>query len=153
MSTTTKNKSDPAKNDPKKAPKETKTTVSAAAPKSASIFDKSEVYEQKILPKLEELADLCMVNRLPFFFACCVGNDKNGTMYRYDGNSPELLSLTINHNFFDKMLLIIHGFDVVPPAADVIDEDSVSDRAKRMMEDQEEDDEDEYSGKYEEEDE
>lgn len=118
------------------------SVIKSKGSKKITEFDKREIYETKIEPLVNKLADFCMMQRIPFFFACCVANDKKNSEYKYDGNSPEMLGLKLNDQFFDKMLLVIHGFDVETSEVVHLNDGGVSDRAKSMMSDLQEEDED-----------
>lgn len=73
-------------------------------------YDKKEVYESKIKGKVEEIAQLCRDNDIPFFFTACVENTENDSTYVAEASSPEVYGFSIEKNHFEDHVNIMNGF-------------------------------------------
>ena len=51
-------------------------------------FNKTESYKNTILPLLEQIEQLCKMEKLPFFFTIAIANDKKGTKYESTALTP-----------------------------------------------------------------
>lgn len=111
-----------------------KTIVKGVKPEPAALsYDKEKEFEETISPILEKLTHACLANRIPFFCSFCTKNDKKKSEYISEGVSPETLDIQLADNFFDRMLMVVNGFDTIPRDIEEGEDDSPSDRAAKMM--------------------
>ncbi len=90
-------------------------------------YDKSELYENEIVPKLKELTILCKINRLPFIFSCCPVNKDGESVYKNDGVLTGSSELRLYDDRFVKFLLILRGANVAPLNDISLDDDEAID--------------------------
>ena len=99
-------------------------------------YDLTKVYEEKIIPLLDEIKKICIKHHLPYAFMFATKNGKDNTEYR---KHPEdsaivgaeiqtdgLMSASMGRKLYDErfnsFLLLLRGGKFVPPAKDVEDE-------------------------------
>lgn len=76
-------------------------------------YDKTEIYTNEILPVLKQLAILCQKEEIPMFMAFAVSNNADGTVYKTQMASPELLNIDLTNDKLTSMLLLLQdGFMV-----------------------------------------
>ncbi len=78
-------------------------------------FNKKNYYNEKILPKINELKVLCNNERLPFFFAVPVNSTEKKTDYEYEfiGTVPN--EIILRDDKIIKFINVVNGMDVVLP--------------------------------------
>lgn len=89
-----------------------------------TIYDKTEIYEKEIVPKLAEIKKICELNDIPFFNCVAVKNAEDGTVYKYDGILTGSKQIKLADDQFEKHLCVANGFDVkTSTEVDFSDED------------------------------
>lgn len=83
--------------------------------KKITVFDKRDIYDSVIGPKVADLKLFCQVNKIPMFFAAAVRNDEEGTEYRraliYAGIGARLKDKSLGRAIFAAF-----SFKSAPPA-------------------------------------
>lgn len=85
-------------------------------PKQIDTFDKTDVYEKTLKPLINEIVNVCSINRIPLFITVAPSNNEKETKYYNDGvltGSREI------HLYDDKIkhhMLISGGCVAVSPA-------------------------------------
>ena len=78
------------------------------------IYNKQDVYKEKIAPIVKELKILCSIEKLPMFVTVAVANNNEETVYESD-----MVYAATDIRLYDKkigkLLLLINDFDVEPP--------------------------------------
>ena len=99
-------------------------------------YDLTKVYEEKIIPLLDEIKKICIKHHLPYAFMFATKNGKDNTEYRKHPEDPAivgaeiqtdgLMSASMGRKLYDErfnsFLLLLRGGKFVPPAKDVEDE-------------------------------
>lgn len=82
--------------------------------KKITAFDKRDVYESVIGPKVADLKLYCQVHKIPMFFAAAVKNDEDGTEYKkaliYAGIGVRLKDKGLGRAIYAAL-----GFKTAPP--------------------------------------
>lgn len=78
-------------------------------------FNKTESYKNTILPLLEQIEQLCKMEKLPFFFTIAIANDKKGTKYESTALTPVPMELMLAEDKIVKHINVVNGFDTIPP--------------------------------------
>lgn len=78
-------------------------------------FDKQDIYELKIQPKVAELVKICSREDIPLFVAACTKNDENGTEYQKEAVTPGTHDIKLKDDVITKFIDVTLGFEVVPP--------------------------------------
>ena len=78
-------------------------------------FNKKNYYNEKILPKINELKLLCNNERIPFIIAVPVNSTEKKTEYEYEfiGTNPN--EIYLRDDKIVDFINVVNGFDVVPP--------------------------------------
>lgn len=72
-------------------------------------YDKSDVYENEIAPRVKDLMLICLEHRMPMFFTVADKNDAHSTSYRTSVlHAPTNIHLTDNR--IAQALLFLNGF-------------------------------------------
>lgn len=77
-----------------------------------TIIDKNEmehVYNNEILPKIEEINKICKLKGIPFFYAFVTGNDEHGTEYKYDSCMSYTNDINLKDDKMAEFTLIMLG--------------------------------------------
>lgn len=77
-----------------------------------TVYDKTDIYEKEIVPKLTEIKRICELNDIPFFSCVAAKNDENGTIYKYEGILTGSKQINLHDDHFEKHLCVANGFDV-----------------------------------------
>ena len=80
-------------------------------------YDKTEIYEEKIKDKMEELAKICRDNDIPFFLTCCIKNTDSDSVYKTQASSPETYGYSISKNHFEHHVNVMNGFTTMPESS------------------------------------
>lgn len=80
-----------------------------------SSFNKERIYEKEIRPLAESLSKACRRNNIPFFWAVCVKNGKEGAKYESDVLTPPAVDITLDDDRISRHLAIVQGFEVMRP--------------------------------------
>lgn len=94
--------------------------------KKSTIYNKEEIYKQKIVPLIDQMKKIAALNDLPFFVCVASANTDKHTTYRYDGVLTGYLGFNLADDQFKKHLCVANGFDVKSLNASV-DFDKVTD--------------------------
>lgn len=81
-------------------------------------YDKKEIYDKEIAPKIKELASLCIVNQIPVFISTCITNDEEKSTYKHELVAPDVQGLRLTDDMFIRFLNVTLGFDTVFKAPD-----------------------------------
>ena len=82
--------------------------------KEITVFDKTEIYENEILPVVAHLRQLCSMNEIPMFLSIAVKNDESGTEYRNDMISAVSTGIVLKDEHLTNHVNVINGFETVP---------------------------------------
>lgn len=77
-------------------------------------FNKNEVYEALVVPKIRELLQICNRERIPVFISACTKSDKKGTEYKSDMYAALSNDIILKDDKFTKFVNVINGFETVP---------------------------------------
>ncbi len=69
-------------------------------------FNKMSVYEEQIAPLKDEIAKICAINNIPFFFSCAPVNEKGKTTYVEDGHLTGSNSIKLYQDYYKKYILV-----------------------------------------------
>lgn len=83
--------------------------------KEPKYFDKTEIYESKIAPLVEELILQCNKERLPLFISIGVANSEKETIYKSDLLSPFTYGFSVTDDKSTEYLNVINGFKTYLP--------------------------------------
>ncbi len=87
-------------------------------------YNKEKLYEQKVLPLIEEIKKICVVENLPIFFSCAVKNEDKKTTYKQEGILTGSTGVELYQDRFTKFLLV-DKLNLVPAAQLATFDDSV----------------------------
>ena len=76
-------------------------------------YDKTKLYEEKVLPLINEMRKICVLNNLPIFFACATKNKDGKTEYAEEGILTGSAGIELYDDWFEKFLLV-GKLDLVP---------------------------------------
>lgn len=72
----------------------------------AAEFDKTDIYNKEIAPLKDQIAKICALNGIPFFFSCAPKNMKGKTTYYEDGHLTGSNKIDLYEDFFKKYILV-----------------------------------------------
>lgn len=78
-------------------------------------FNKEEFYNEEIEKRIIELKQLCNREKIPFFVAVCVKNDKHGTEYKKDMLTAQICDVELKDDIVPKLVNVTLGFDIIQP--------------------------------------
>lgn len=78
-------------------------------------FDKRQEFEDYIKPQLVGLKRLCIKHDLPFFFAVCVENNKDESVYESEMFSGLAKGLNLTDDYFPNLAKVMCGFETKMP--------------------------------------
>ncbi len=82
--------------------------------KELTIYDKTQLYEETILPLIKEIKKVCKLNNVPFFITTAVKNTHEKTFYENDGNLTGSNSINLKKDNFKNIIKVIHGVELKP---------------------------------------
>lgn len=74
---------------------------------------------EEIDEHLKGLMEIAQINDLPFVFVMAVGENEEGTEYRKELLSPQILGIKLKNDTIRKHELVEAGFDVIPPRENI----------------------------------
>ena len=78
--------------------------------KNLTIYDKSEEYRKAILPKVEEIKELCIKYDIPFIAVFATESSEKQTIYSMDGLMPGVKDITLNDNRLNNVFNMMSGY-------------------------------------------
>lgn len=75
----------------------------------------SEVYDKKIKPLVEEINEICISEKIPYFATFVISDKEGKTEYETYRLTPGVAEVKINDDRITKMLNVANGFDTIPP--------------------------------------
>lgn len=100
--------------------------------KNAS-FDKTDLYNQRVKPLVQQLVAECCGLDLPMFVSVCVANSASGTSYQCDSVAQEVCEIGLTNDIFPKFLGVLCGFDIIPPEFSAEEADEVTDKRAALL--------------------
>lgn len=82
-------------------------------------FDKSDVFELEIEPKIESLVQACNKHHIPFFMTACIKNNQNESVYKTDMYASASNEIKLKTDYFPRLVNVMNGFATVPPLDDL----------------------------------
>ncbi|MBQ1509211.1 MAG: hypothetical protein IIZ47_07285 [Erysipelotrichaceae bacterium] len=83
--------------------------------KTITEFNKTDVYNNEIKKKVEELFFLLRIHQIPAFFSACLSNsEEEGSEFVYEAVSPASRGLALKEDRISKHIGVAVGFDVIP---------------------------------------
>lgn len=82
------------------------------------VYDKSEVYEKKIKPLINELVNVCSINRIPLYVTVAPVNTETGTTYHNDGVMTGSREIHLYDDKIKHHMLVSGGCIAVSPATE-----------------------------------
>lgn len=79
-----------------------------------TVFDKTDIYENEVLPIVEHLRMVCSKNEIPMFLTIAVKNDDNGTVYKNEMISAVSAGIHLKNEHLVNHVNVMNGFDTVP---------------------------------------
>lgn len=79
-------------------------------------FDKRQEFEDYIKPQLVGLKRLCLKYDLPFFYAVCVENDEEKSLYENEMYSGLAKGIDLTADYFPNLAKVMRGFDTKLPS-------------------------------------
>lgn len=79
-------------------------------------YDKNDIYEAEVLPKIQELLRLCNREQIPLFISAATKNNEDGTEYRNEMYASATNNVFLKDDYFPNFVNVINGFRTVPPA-------------------------------------
>lgn len=91
-----------------------------------TIYDKTELYEHKVRPLIEEIKKICQVNQLPFVCSCATSNKDGETHYENDGVLTGSNGIVLYDDRMVKFLLCLQGAKLAPIGDIRLDDASIT---------------------------
>lgn len=79
-------------------------------------YDKTDVYENQVIAKVQELLRLCNKEQMPIFISVAVKNNEKGTEYRNDMFSSATNDIFLKDDYFPNFVNVTNGFRTIPPS-------------------------------------
>jgi hypothetical protein len=76
-------------------------------------YDATKTYKNKIAPLVEQIKQICAVEKIPFFFTCATKNSEEGTTYESDGILTGSFEINLKEDNFPPILGVLNGGRVV----------------------------------------
>lgn len=76
-------------------------------------YDKTEIFEEKVLPHIKEAMKECSLHQIPAFVSFATKNSEDGTEYYSDMVSPISEEIYLKEERITGMADVLNGFDVV----------------------------------------
>lgn len=89
---------------------------------STTIFDKTEVFDESIAPKIEEIIQICNREHIPIFISACVKNTEESSEYKTDMFASASNNIHLKNDLIPRFVNVTNGFTTIPPT-DIIDID------------------------------
>jgi hypothetical protein len=80
-----------------------------------TVFNKENIYNEKIQNLILEMKKICTLEGLPMFVAVCVSNDENGTVYKKDAVSANTSDIDLTNDIIPGLINVTLGFETVLP--------------------------------------
>ncbi len=81
--------------------------------KDITIYNKEDIYNEKIKPLVKEVMRLSSIHNIPSFITFAVANDGELTTYISDMHSAVTNDICLKDDNIVKMANVLNGFDVV----------------------------------------
>lgn len=78
--------------------------------KNLTIYNKSEEYKKAILPKVEEIKELCIKYDIPFIAVFATESSEKQTTYSMDGLMPGVKDITLKDNRLNNVFNMMSGY-------------------------------------------
>ena len=78
--------------------------------KDLTIYDKSKEYTNILLPKIEEIKELCIKHDIPFIAAFATKNSEKETVYAMDGIMPGVKDIHLKENRLNSVFNMMSGY-------------------------------------------
>ena len=79
-------------------------------------YNKSEEYNEKIAPLVEQLRKECYFLKIPMFFTAAVQNNQSGTDYKTEMISAMCVDAVLQDDKVAKLTNVMNGFETRLPA-------------------------------------
>lgn len=79
------------------------------------IYDKSDIFESKILPLLDEMERICVREQIPFFCSFATANEENKTKYEHRARTAAPMGFTLTNDLLVNHVKVCAGFEVIIP--------------------------------------
>lgn len=76
-------------------------------------YDKTDVYNEKIVPLLDQLEKICTKEQIPFFFSAAVANNEETTSYEQRARTAAPMGFGITKDLLVEHVKVCAGFEVV----------------------------------------
>lgn len=83
------------------------------------MYNKNEIYEEKIMPLVNELKKACYKEHMPMFVAVAVSDSGKKTNYQNTMVSSIVAGTKLTDDRIAKMVNVVLGYDVVSPSDDI----------------------------------
>lgn len=88
--------------------------------RESTIYNKTDEFDKKILPLLQEARAICRELEIPFFYVAAVKNTDKHTSCTRGGVMPQSMGVNLTESEFENHLLVSNGFLVENPAREKI---------------------------------
>lgn len=78
------------------------------------MYNKAEIYEQKIAPLVANLKRACYREGIPMFFCAAIRDTEKGMAYQNEMVSFAVVTAQTDDDRIAKLVNVIMGYDVVP---------------------------------------
>ena len=78
--------------------------------KELTVFDYTELYNEKIVPLIKQIDIICKANKIPYLFCACTKNDEEESTYVYEGNLCGSNNIVLKDDKMTDFLRILAGF-------------------------------------------
>lgn len=78
--------------------------------KNLTVYDKNEEYKRAILPKIQEIKELCIKYDIPFIAVFATENTEENTIYSMDGLMPGVKDICLNDNRLNSVFKMMSGY-------------------------------------------
>lgn len=82
--------------------------------KNLTVFDKTKVYDTQIRELAEQLRNKCTTMGIPFFFAACVKNTEEGSVYEQEAYPCGSGGIRLTDDRITPHLNVALGFRTIP---------------------------------------
>lgn len=82
---------------------------------ASTIYDKSELFEEKVRPLMKQITDICRTNSIPFFFSAAVKNQVDDTKYENIALTALPMGIYLKNDQLVEHIKVSSGFIASPP--------------------------------------
>lgn len=85
-----------------------------------TVFDKTEVYNNQIMPLVVQIKQICQRERMPFFISTCIKNSDEGSEYKSDMTGSASNKIQLKQDHIVDYVKVLNGFPVLTEEDDVM---------------------------------